>query len=105
MSAVVDDLRARSALPERLGGAERHRDWRVAPRNARALLNVYLSVFRARKRDLQGGKGFVAAAAAAGDRMKDKPPAGSYEVVEAASKAADRQLALPADMLEGVTSV
>ncbi|KAL3914077.1 MAG: hypothetical protein SGPRY_007750, partial [Prymnesium sp.] len=80
------------------------RDWRETARNARALLDVYLSVFRARKPDSQGGKGVVAAAGAAGDRINDKPPADSHEVVEAASKAADRQLALPADLLQGVTS-
>lgn len=107
VSAMMVDLRAQGALPPRLRGDQCSPvDWREAARNARMLLSAYTTAFRARK----GGRsaGVVEDAlqeSAAGGKVKDKPPADSFEVVEVASKAAERQLAVPADVLHGVTAL
>ncbi|KAL3929997.1 MAG: hypothetical protein SGPRY_001722, partial [Prymnesium sp.] len=104
VSEVVNDLRVRDALPTSLDRGRQPGSWREAARNARALLNVYMTVFRTRRAEGQAGEGSSASAGPpqATETPKEKPPADSYEVVE---RAPDKQLALSADMLQGLTSV
>ena len=104
VAAMVEDLRARQALPARLLAADSVvKDWREAARNARTLLSAYSVCFRERKG--QAAAEAVAEVGAGGERPRERPPPDSFEVVEVASRAADKQLAVPADMLQGVTSL
>ena len=105
VAAMVGDLLARQALPARLVVTADSvvRDWREAARNARTLLSAYSVCFREKKGPAAAEA--VAEAGAGGERARERPPPDSFEVVELASRAADRQLAVSADMLQGVTSL
>ncbi|KAL3905117.1 MAG: hypothetical protein SGPRY_011027, partial [Prymnesium sp.] len=105
VAAMVNDLRARQALPARFIGSDLAvEDWLEAARNARALLSAYSVCFREKKGGAQAGA-LGAGLGPAGERVKERPPPDSFEVVEVASRAADRQLAVQADMPQGVTSL
>lgn len=80
----------------------------VAARNARCLLSPYTTFFRVRK---AGAPAMVDEAGSpllertTVDRVKDKPPPGSFEAVETASRAGEKELAVQGDLLHGVTAL
>ncbi|KAL3893007.1 MAG: hypothetical protein SGPRY_014566, partial [Prymnesium sp.] len=87
VAMMVQDLVAQNALPERLGPEGPHVvGWRVAEKRGAASL---------------GGADAGSTAGAA----KESPLADSFEAVEPATRVADRQLAVSADMLQELTTV
>ncbi|KAL3900028.1 MAG: hypothetical protein SGPRY_012535 [Prymnesium sp.] len=101
VAAMVEDLLAQRCR----SFCGRSSPWReAAARNSRSLLSSYTACFRERR-----GAGAIAAAAGGSQLLtgphKEKPPADSFEVVEPATRAADRQLAVSTDLLQGLTAV
>ncbi|KAL3929336.1 MAG: hypothetical protein SGPRY_002003 [Prymnesium sp.] len=98
VTALVDDLLARGALPARLVGTPPQADCgRRCGTPGRC--SARTPQYSIRRGDVGcSGAGVTAEAGPSVDRSKEKPPADSFEAVEAASKAVDKQLAVPADM-------
>lgn len=78
VATMVADLLAQHALPERLGAAAPPTEgWRMASRNARALLSTYTACFREKRGggpSAQVRRGLLSPAGQA----KERPPADSF---------------------------
>lgn len=106
VAVMLADLREQNALPPRLGPkSPLPTSWQEAARNARALISAYTTFFRARKPGAQQEGESQSAVERGVEKAKEKPPSDSFEVVEAASRAGERQLAVQADLLYGVTTL
>ncbi|KAL3908260.1 MAG: hypothetical protein SGPRY_009870, partial [Prymnesium sp.] len=96
-----------SATSSRAFYASLPTNWTDAARHARPLLSTYKTSFRAKKAPVVGAAAEAETSLKGrAEKSKEKPPPGSYEVVEAASHAGgERQLAVQVDLLQGVTAL
>lgn len=89
VAAMLGDLRSQNALPPRLGPeCSLPASWQDASRNARALISGYTTFFRARKSCAAADGGSDLARERNIEKPREKPPADSFEAIEAASRAA-----------------
>ena len=107
IASMAEELADAGVAPPTLAaGAPHPADWRGAARNARSLLSSFTTAFRERRSQSGGSQRAASEDEARGDEQRrEKPPVDSFQLVETASRAVDRQLAVDADLLQELSSL